>query len=147
MFENIKHPNRIVLPCMVPNGYAHSYGHPCKHYAYPIAKGDYLFNLDDDNFFVHAEALQDLKQVTGQWAIFPMLRFGGRFFNDPPGPSLTASENFMVRREIGRWLNTDQYAADAFLIEQLKAKYPYQAFPDMRPAVSVEVQQMGKLND
>src|ERR1035437_938886 len=138
LLAKIVHPQRKVMKCLVPEGHSHSYGHPCKHYAWPEAQGDYLFNLDDDNYLLHDGVFEDLKQVTGVWAIFPMLYFGKRFLNDPPGLGLTASENFLVKREMGQWPDRLEYAADGYLVEQLKSKYPYQSFPSMRPTASLE---------
>src|ERR1019366_2216609 len=125
LLAKIVHPQRKVMKCLVPEGHSHSYGHPCKHYAWPEAQGDYLFNLDDDNYLLHDGVFEDLKQVTGVWAIFPMLYFGKRFLNDPPGLGLTASENFLVKREMGQWPDRLEYAADGYLVAQLKSKYPY----------------------
>jgi len=101
--------------------------------------------LDDDDYLAHDQALEDLKEVTGLWAIFPITRMGEKFFYDPPRPSFVTSENFLVKREIGRWPDTCEYAADAILVESLKAKYPYQSFPNMRPVAKVDIQQLGVL--
>jgi len=144
MLSAISHPNRRVVQCTAPR---HTFGHACKHFAYSLVKGDYIFNLDDDNFLAHNEVLEDLKQVTGAWAIFPMLRFNAIFFHDPPGMGSTASENFLTRRDIGQWPNSEEYASDGLLVESLKLKYAYQSLPDIRPVAVMESNRVGKADD
>lgn len=145
LLSAIEHPNRRIIQCTAPNKTRHIVGNACRHCVYEQAKGDYLFNLDDDDYLAHDQALEDLKEVTGLWAIFPITRMGEKFFYDPPRPSFVTSENFLVKREIGRWPDTCEYAADAILVESLKAKYPYQSFPNMRPVAKVDIQQLGVL--
>jgi len=139
MLARIAHPQRIVMRCLVQEGAPHTWGHPCKHFAYPVAKGDYLFNLDDDNYLLRDDVFEDLKQVTGVWAIFPMTYFDKRFFNDPPGMGRTASENFLVRRDVGRWPNCTEYATDGMFVELLKLRFPYQSFPEMSPVANLPI--------
>lgn len=91
--------------------------------------------MDDDNYFSDANVLEDLKVVDKPWAIFPMLRFGGRFFNDPPGIRKTDSGSILVKRELGPWPKLSQYDADGVFVEQLLKNHPYQALPDSRPLI------------
>ena len=130
------HPQRTVLRC---DRRHYNYGNTCRHDAWTHAKGDYVYYLDDDNYLAHNYVLEALKAVTGDWAIFPILRFGSRFFNDPPRVNHTDTGNFLVRREIGQWLNRPDGSTDGTVdgqfAESLAAKYPYQSLGSLRPVL------------
>src|SRR5579863_3026407 len=132
LIAKIAHPQRTVVRCEKPHN---NWGHSCCHHAWPLATGEYVLRLDDDNFFADPNVLEDLKVVDKPWAIFPMLRFGGRFYNDPPGIRKTDSGSILVKKELGPWPDLNQYDADGVFVEQLLAKHPYQALPDIRPLV------------
>lgn len=132
LIAKIAHPQRTVVRCEKPHN---NWGHSCCHHAWPLATGEYVLRVDDDNFLADDNVLEDLKVVTGPWAIFPMLRFGGRFFNDPPGIRKTDSGSILVKKELGPWPDLNQYDADGVFVEQLLAKHPYQALPGSRPLV------------
>ena len=102
-------------------------GNTCRHNLWDSATGDYLFYLDDDKYLADNTVLETLKQVTEPWAVFPIHRFGQRFFNLPPALNATDAANFIVRRDIGRYPNSNYYASDGMLVEHLKFwGYPYQ---------------------
>lgn len=135
-FKDWRHITQYDIP---PTG---DFGNHARHVAWERATGDWILYLDDDCVFSHPNVLSDiaaaLEGVEEQWCLFPILRYGARFFNDPPGLGLTDTHNLVLRREIGRWPNIPDYEADGIFVEQLKLKYPYRAFPDVEPIVIME---------
>jgi glycosyltransferase involved in cell wall biosynthesis len=117
----------------------YNYGNTCRHEAWKRATGDYVYYLDDDNYLAHNYVLEALKAVTGDWAIFPILRFGERFFNDPPRVNYTDTGNFMMRRAIGQWLprpdNSVDGTVDGQFAELLASQYAYQSLGSLRPVM------------
>lgn len=101
-----------------------------------LAEGEYLLYLDDDNFLADDSVLADLNEVlTGDFAVFPILRHGQVFFSDPPRCCHADTANIVVRREIGRWPDIPEYTADGIWIDALVKNYKYQSFPGFRPIV------------
>jgi glycosyltransferase involved in cell wall biosynthesis len=127
---------------------SNNFGNTPRHNGWREATGDWVFYLDDDNYLAHPNALRDvaeaLEGIQEQWAIFPIMRHGSRFFNDPPGLCMTDTANMVIRREIARWPNIPDYTADGILCEQLRTKYPYAAFPNVSPIVVMEKSSEGK---
>lgn len=124
-----------------------NYGNTPRHEAWNIATGDYLVYLDDDNFLADSCVLEDIAEALRDrpdFAIFPILRHGQRFFNDPPGLCMTDTANVVVKRGIGRWPDIQDYTADGIWVEALKAKHTYQAFPDFAPIVIMPKSNEGK---
>lgn len=125
-----------------------NFGNGPRHWAWKETTGDYLIYLDDDNFFTHPRALSDIEICLmscnePDWAIFPIIRFGHRFFSDNPGVCHTDSANMVIKREIGQWPNRDEYTLDGIFAEQLKAKYAFATFPKCNPIITVPVQGKG----
>lgn len=123
------HPQRIVIACDKPH---HNGGNTCRHNAWELATGDYVYYLDDDNYLADERVLEDLQIVTMPWALFPILRGGNHFFHDPPRPCFVDTGNVIARRDIARWPDIEAYCSDGVWVEGLK-QYPYQAFPNFRP--------------
>jgi glycosyltransferase involved in cell wall biosynthesis len=132
--EEIIHPQRKILYCPVTHN---NYGNTCRWSAYEHATGDYLYYLDDDNYFMDDTVLETLKIVTGDWAIFPIFKptAGGMHLFCPPLRGLSDGGSMTVKREFGRWLNLPtlddtgksiNYDADGQLIDLLRASHPYQ---------------------
>jgi glycosyltransferase involved in cell wall biosynthesis len=143
LLGEIRHPKRFVIKCSVPH---HDYGNTCRHIAWEMATGEYCMMLDDDNFLFDDKVLEDIVATledSPHWVLFPILRRGKVFFNDPPGLKLTDTANAVVRRDIARWPDTSDYAADAQWIEGLKA-FPYKSMAGFRPIVNVPVQSKGR---
>lgn len=133
-------PRRRVVRC----GAAHkNFGNTCRHKAWNLAQGDYILYLDDDNYLA-PDSLKQLDAVTDDWAIFPMLRHGSRFYNDPPAFGGTDTGNMLIKREHGQWPNVAGYAADWELADRLMKSHAYQALPDIDPVVVMEVSNRGK---
>ena len=134
--EAPSHPQRTVLHC---DHRHYNYGNTCRHDAWTRATGDYVYYLDDDNYLAHHGVLEALRAVTADWAIFPILRFGERFFNDPPRVNYTDTGNILVRREIGQWINrpdgSQDGTVDGQFAEALAAKYHYQSLGSLRPVL------------
>jgi hypothetical protein len=124
-----------------------NYGNSCRHLAYSRATGRFLIYLDDDNYFADRTALE---RVFGSlkgahfpdWAVFPIDRFGQRFFSDDPRCCHVDTANMVIRREIAQWPNREEYTLDGIFCEELKFNYPYTAFPEISPIIAVPV--MGK---
>ena len=125
-----------------------NYGNTCRHIAWERATGEWLIHLDDDNTLSHPNALRNIASaldgIEEQWAIFPIIRHGWWFFNDPPGLCRTDTANMVIRREIARWPDIPDYTADGILCEQLKSKYPYRAFPNVEPIVNMPESREGR---
>jgi glycosyltransferase involved in cell wall biosynthesis len=130
------HPQRKVLHCTHRHD---NYGNTCRHDAWTHATGEYVYYLDDDNFLAHPRVLESLKGVTGDWAIFPILRYGARFFNDPPRINHTDTGNFLVRREFAQWPNRPDGSRDGTVdgqfAEALAKQYPYESLGHLRPVL------------
>jgi glycosyltransferase involved in cell wall biosynthesis len=144
LLATIRHSQRQVMQC--PKAH-HNYGNTCRHNAWEVATGDYCLMLDDDNYLTDDDVLKDVAASLykrPRWALYPIMRRGKSFFNDPPGLKLTDTANVVVRRNIARWPNIAEYAADGRWIEGLKA-HPYEAFPAFRPIVNVPVQSKGRM--
>lgn len=126
-----------------------NFGNTPRHRAWTRATGDYVLYLDDDNFLAHPRALSDVDCFLmscndPDWAIFPILRHGHRFFNDPPGLCRTDTANMVIKREIGQWPDGPEYTMDGIFCEQLKKKYAYAAFPLCTPIVVMPASSEGK---
>lgn len=126
-----------------------NFGNTPRHRAWTRATGEYVLYLDDDNTLSHPQALNDIdfflmSSNDPDWAIFPIMRHGMSFFNDPPGNCRTDTANMVIRREIAQWPDGPEYTMDGIFCEQLKSKYSYAAFPDVTPIVVMEKSGMGK---
>ena len=131
VLEKIAHPQRTILRC--EQSHKNS-GNTCRHDAYKFATGDYLYYMDDDDYLSDDQVLEDLKVVTGAWAIFPILLHGSRLFVDPPALNQSSMAGTLVKREYGQWLDLHHYFTDGLLIEKLKTEHPYQVV-DIRPVL------------
>ncbi len=146
LFARIPPTRKIwVMECGVHHN---NFGNTCRHMAWERITGDWVIYLDCDNFLVDDRILEDITQlladVKEQWALFPIRRHGSYFFNDPPGNCQTDTANMVIRREVAQWPDGPEYTMDGLFCEQLKAKYPYAAFPNFRPIVIMEESRQGK---
>ena len=135
ILSKIMHPQRFIYRCLIPH---RNWGHGCRHDAWSIAKGEYLYSLDDDNFLAHPGALERLSTVTGPWAIFPILRYGERFLHDPPGRTKTDTGSFIYKKELGAWPDLNRYDADGVFVEEVLMKHPYDLFAIDDPIMVME---------
>lgn len=142
-----KDPRRKFFRC----GKSHKdYGNTCRWNAWEKASGDYCLYIDDDDRYADENVFKTLEQVIQPWAIFPCMRNGEYWLQDPPGMLKTGSNMFMHRRGIGRYpceahcedhqdiishlkkihphdsMHDHLYAADGLLVEYLKSRHPYQ---------------------
>ena len=142
--ERFAHPQRFMFSCgkSYRNG-----GNTPRHLAWNYASGGWLVMLDDDNVLADRHILADLatalEGVQEQWCLFPILRHGLPFYFDPPVPNYFDTANAVVRREIGRWPDIDDYASDGVWVNALREKYPYRAFPTFRPIVVMPTSSFG----
>ncbi len=146
LWDKIEHFERKILWCVEPHK---NFGNTCRHNAWEFAMGTYVIYLDDDNHLAHPRALESIASAlesagSPSVAIFPILRHGRRFFNDPPGLCQTDTANFVLRREIAQWPDGPEYTMDGIFIERLRDQYGYVSFPDVDPIVVVPVSSEGK---
>ena len=113
-----------------------NFGNTCRRNAFELAQGEYICQIDDDDYYADADSLKTLEQVTETWAIYPVLARGTRCHRNPPGIGLTGSAMFIYRRETGiRFSDNEHYAADGEVVEELKKKYKYQSLDRERELV------------
>lgn len=132
ILETIKfHPNRRFHHTVKPH--VKDFGNTSRREAFDIAKGDYILQIDDDDYYADKDVFKTLEQVTATWAVFPVLAFDKRCHRKPPAIGLTGSAMFMYRRDTGlKFPDNADYSADGQLVEALKAKYEYQSLDDVR---------------
>lgn len=113
-----------------------NFGNTCRGFAFDRAKGDYICDIDDDDYYADERVLQTLECVTKPWAIYPVLSRGKREHRNPPGKGLTGSAMFIYRRDTGiKFEPNDHYAADGEVVERLKKLYPYDSLDRERELV------------
>lgn len=131
LINSLAHPQRAFYTCEFPH---RNYGHTCRRNAREHVSGDYCHFLDDDNALAHPGVLEQMKAVTADWALFPIIREGQRFFSDPPSYGHVDTGSVLVKREFAQWTESTRYEADWDFISKLMAEHPnYQAFPDVEP--------------
>ena len=115
-------------------------GNTCRSTGLSMARGEWVWFADDDNFVAHERALEEMAEVLSvlpsetKWALFPIVRLGQPFYTDPPRSCHVDTMNFVLRREIAYWPQTDAYGTDGILVDDLIArKVTYAAFPNFRP--------------
>jgi len=138
------HTNRTLVHL---GGRCNNFGNTPRFIGWKLAHGDYVIYLDDDNYFARNDALADIAsrlESSPDWAVFPILRFGQRFFSADPGCCHVDTANMVIRREIAQWPNREEYTLDGIFCEQLKAQHPYIAFPEVDPIIVVPVQGKGE---
>lgn len=130
-----KDPRRKIVACSRKE-HSNNFGNFARREAYDLSSGDYMCQIDDDDYYADADVLKTLECVTETWAIYPVLARGKREHRDPPGIGQTGSAMFIYRRDTGlKFPDNDHYGADGEVVEQLKKKYQYQALPRVRPLV------------
>lgn len=159
-----KDPRRKFIRCGTPHK---DFGNTCRWNAWEKTSGDYILYLDDDDYYADERVFETLNEVTEAWAIFPSLRRGEYWLQDPPGMLKTGSNMFMHKREVGRYpcaehcdehkaiidhlkkihphdsMHSHMYAADGMLVEYLKSKHRYQVVTG-RPLTIYETDNRGK---
>lgn len=109
------------------------FGNAARRHAFDLAEGEYILQIDDDDYYADSEVFETLKCVTKTWAVFPVLAFGKRCHRKPPAIGLTGSAMFMYRRDTGlKFPDNRDYSADGQLVEELKKLYEYQSLDDVR---------------
>jgi glycosyltransferase involved in cell wall biosynthesis len=117
--NDLRSDKRLFIPC----ARAHNdFGNSCRHAAFDLAKGDYLFHLDDDDSLApHALAAiaAAIERHPPAWILFPAKVYGERWLK-PPGKGNTVSCQFCYRKDTGlRWPDNANYCADGELVEAL----------------------------
>jgi hypothetical protein len=137
LLSKISHPQRTIVDCSRVHN---DYGSTCKHEVWERARGEYVYYLDDDNYLSHNGVLEDLMQVTGVWALFPIMHYRKRFCNIPPGVDRTDTGNFLAKREHARFGLREAHHSDGLLVEYLKTVAPYQDLTHITPVLIYEAQ-------
>jgi glycosyltransferase involved in cell wall biosynthesis len=134
ILESIAHPQRRIIKCS--KKHKMDYGNTARREGFDIAQGEYILQIDDDDWYADTEVFKTLERVTKTWAAFPVLSRGRRCHNKPPALHLTGSAMFMYRRDTGlKFPDNTDYSADGQLVEQLKAKFDYETLDDCRELV------------
>lgn len=144
LLSSLRHQNRSFGMSMKRHA---NFGNTPRHNAWRRATGDWVIYLDDDNYLADDHVLGDLAvtlSTVPYWAVFPIRRHDHLFFNDPPGNCAVDTANMVIRREIAQWPEGTDYTMDGLFCEELRAKYPYTAFPQMRPIIVVEASNHGE---
>ena len=127
-------PRRQFVTCTTKH--VKDYGNAARRQAFDLAQGDYILDIDDDDYYADDKVLDTLMKVTAVWAVFPVLAYGKRCHPPKPEKYRTGSAMFMYRRDTGmKFPDNTSYSADGELVEQLKAAYPYQSLDDERELV------------
>ena len=127
-------PRRQFVTCTTKH--VKDYGNAARRQAFDLAQGDYILDIDDDDYYADDKVLDTLMKVTAVWAVFPVQAYGVRCHPKKPGIGLTGSAMFMYRRDTGlKFPDNASYSADGQLVEQLKSAYPYQSLDDERELV------------
>lgn len=125
-------PNRKLFFCEQRHFHC---GNTCRRNACKFAKGDYIFYIDDDDYFADNGVFDTLQAVDKDWAIFPMMLNGQRLYADPPQGCQISTGNFMHRRGFVTWPDTTVYESDWAIVSEMMKKAPWQSFPNWRPLV------------
>jgi hypothetical protein len=132
--------NRTVSFC---NQRHQNYGNTCRHLVAPKLKGDYVIYMDDDDYFADNDVLLTLSSVKSDWAVFPIVRYGGWYLRLPPASCSTGNAMFMHKRSLAVYPDTHIYESDGMLIEELKQKAPYEVLK-CRPLTIMEKSNYGR---
>jgi glycosyltransferase involved in cell wall biosynthesis len=114
-------------------------GNTCRREALKRATGEYVWFVDDDNTVADDRVLEDMAKALEDagkppWALFPVTRLGHHFYTDPPRSCHVDTMNFVLRRDIAYWPDTNAYGSDGILVDDVMSrKIPYAAFPNFRP--------------
>jgi glycosyltransferase involved in cell wall biosynthesis len=133
--HHLDHPQRWVHECHTSHNNG---GNTCRHNAWELAQGDYVYYCDDDNYLADENVLRDVSEAlhganNPPFALFPIERLGLRFFSDPPRSCHTDTLNLVLRRDFAQWPNTNAYGSDGVLVDALMERgVPYAAFPNFR---------------
>lgn len=112
------------------------FGNAARRQAFDLASGDYICQIDDDDFYADKDVLKTLECITEVWAIYPVLARNTRCHRNPPGIGQTGSAMFIYRRDTGiKFPDNDHYSADGEVVEELKKKYKYQSLDRERELV------------
>lgn len=135
VLDNIKfHPNRHFLRCIEPH--ERDFGNMARRIGYDAAQGDYICQIDDDDYYADADVLKTLECVKEVWAIYPVLARGVRCHRNPPGIGQTGSAMFIYRRDTGiKFPENTHYSADGEVVELLKSRYKFQSLDRERELV------------
>lgn len=139
MIDQIEHPQRLMLLC----GQAHrDSGNTCRRNGWDYAQGDYVFYIDDDNYFADDDVLETLRFVTQPVALFPLLFMGEQGPVEPVSVGSSDGNQLLVRRDIGRWPNLKGTDTDGIFIRDLTDAFPYDVYEE-RPLVVYEYARHG----
>lgn len=144
----LEHPKRRILCCKQR---FNNFGNTPRHRAWYYTKGTYQIALDDDNFLADNSILSDIAielETVGypDYSCFPIMRFGGVFFDVNPRSCHADTANMVVKREYAQWPDINDYTADGFWIDALRARpeLSMATFPKFRPIVVMPKQGKGE---
>lgn len=135
LLKRTSHPQREFIKCPAPHANG---GNSCRHNAWELARGEYIYYNDDDNTLADKNVLRDISKSLESagnppWALFPINRLGWRFYSDPPRSCHVDTMNVVLRRDYAQWPDTTAYGSDGVLVDSLmERQIPYAAFPEFR---------------
>ena len=150
LIASIEHPQRQIIECETEY---RNFGNTPRIRAWEFTDGcDYVLYTDCDNYLADPNVLTDITAALEaadlpDYACFPILRFGLRFFNENPRCCHVDSANMVCKREYARWPeNRDDYTLDGIWVDGLRERPEliFRAFPEFRPIVVVPRQGKGE---
>jgi len=123
LLQTVEHPNRVIV---LANMSGESGGYPgskLRHMAGRLAQGDYLLYIDDDDVYVPGalEKIAEGLRKRPAWAMFPIMRFGERFYN-PDNLAWSNVSGIQIAHKKGYlWPSEIKVSDDWHFIEFLEA--------------------------
>lgn len=133
-----------------------NFGNFQRRIATNYATGDYIMYLDDDDIYL-PDAFKTIADFIEQndyptFGVYPCLRFGQIFFNDPPNICQTVSCQYFHKRvdnngNLIRWLEDDftgSYLLDGQFVNYLRDNYGY-VLLNCKPLTQVDYISSGEM--
>ncbi len=129
LLARVEHPNRRIVFSAHPTG---DWASACaaRRSMWPLAHGDYLLYIDDDNYLADNEVLATLRFATKPVVLWGLLFHGVHASPLPIRVGRSDTNQFMVRRDVGRWPERSARDGDGVLIERLTGEHEYEVFEE-----------------
>lgn len=128
LLSSIVHPQRRVIFCAQPH---RDWGDTCRRNAWPLATGDRLLYVDDDNYLADDRVLETLRDVSEPVVLFPLQYRGEVSAPLPIEVGRSDGNGLMVDRRIGQWplvgAHESERDIDGEFVVTLTTGNPYEA--------------------
>lgn len=136
-------------------------GNSQRHFANFLSTGEYTMYIDDDDIYINNTFDELAKQLENykypNFAVFPALRMGQRFFRDPPELCHTVScqhtHKTVIETPDGNYRPLWQveppghaYTADGVFVNMMRDKLGYTMLNTEKELVKVDLISVGKLD-